>query len=232
MIKSSISKIAAEKARDTHRKPGSKIERESDTRSKPTAAARQASKKHYKHQVAAEKASNTSRKKASKIVAQNAGHAHRIAAQLDEPLATQVAASTAEDRLEGFRTPQMPDSLRALAENNVARTRALYSRSMKALHAVLDGWERCLDAAGQGALALNRKIVDIAERNISAGFDVATSLAGAKNLPEVMEVHEAYWRKQFGELRMQAEEVRALSTKVTANVVEQIKTTSEDAFES
>jgi len=33
----------------------------------------------------------------------------------------------------------------------------------------------------------------------------------------------AYWRKQFGDLSAQAEEVRALSTKVTANVVEPIK---------
>jgi hypothetical protein len=55
-------------------------------------------------------------------------------------------------------------------------------------------------------------------------FDLAKSLAGAKNLAEVVEVQAAYWGKQFDEMRMQAEELRALSTKVTADVMEQIKT--------
>ena len=97
--------------------------------------------------------------------------------------------------------------MRALAERNVAQTRELYERSTNALHAVLETWERSLDAAGQGVVALNRKIIDITERNISTGFELATSLAGAKNLVEVMEVQRAYLRKQFGDLKMQAEEV-------------------------
>ena len=126
-------------------------------------------------------------------------------------------------QFEESRAPQVPDSMRAIAERGVAQTRELYERSTNALHAVLETWERSLDAAGQGAVALNRKIIDIADRNISAGFDLATSLAGAKNLVEVMEVQAAYWRKQFGELKMQAEEVRSLSTKVTADVAEPIK---------
>ena len=33
----------------------------------------------------------------------------------------------------------------------------------------------------------------------------------------------AYWRKQFGVMTAQAEEVRALSTKVTADAAEPIK---------
>ena len=38
-----------------------------------------------------------------------------------------------------------------------------------------------------------------------------------------MEVQRAYLRKQFGDLKMQAEELRALSTKVTADIAEPIK---------
>jgi len=36
----------------------------------------------------------------------------------------------------------------------------------------------------------------------------AKSLAGAKNLAEVLELQGAYWRKQIDILRAQAEEVR------------------------
>ncbi len=113
--------------------------------------------------------------------------------------------------------------MRALAEMNVAQTRALYQRSANAFEAVFESWEDCLDAAGQGAVAFNRKIMDIAERNISTGFDLATRLARAKNPVEAIELQAAYWRKQFGELRMQAEEVRTLLERVTDSVAEPIK---------
>jgi hypothetical protein len=51
-------------------------------------------------------------------------------------------------------------------------------------------------AAGQGGVALNRKILDIAQRNVSSGFDLAKSLAGAKNLADFVELETAYWQKQ------------------------------------
>jgi phasin len=118
---------------------------------------------------------------------------------------------------------KVPEAMRALAEKNITQTREVYERSKDALEAVLVSWERSFDAAGQGAVALNRKVIDIAQRNINSGFDLAKSLAGAKNLAEALELQAAYWRRQFGVLTAQAEEVRALSTKVTADAAEPIK---------
>ena len=105
----------------------------------------------------------------------------------------------------------------------MAQTREAYDRSKDAFDASLTTFERSFDAAGQGAAAFNRKIVDIARRNVAANFDLATSLAGAKNLADIVELQSAFWRKQFGVLTAQAEEVRALSTQVTADAVEQVK---------
>jgi phasin len=117
-----------------------------------------------------------------------------------------------------------PETMRAFAEKSVAHTRELYERSKDALEAVRESWEKSFDAAGQGAMAFNRKVIDIAQRNINSSFDLAKSLAGAKNLAETMELHGAYWRKQLDALATQAEEVRALSAKVTANATEPLKT--------
>jgi hypothetical protein len=44
-----------------------------------------------------------------------------------------------------------------------------------------------------------------------------------KNLAEAMELQAAYWRKQLGELAVQAGEIRTLSTKVAADVAAPIK---------
>jgi phasin len=123
----------------------------------------------------------------------------------------------------GFDTA-IPEGVRALAESTVDQTREAYDRSTDAFEASVATFEKSFDAAGRGAAAFNRKIVDIAQRNLSSGFDLAKSLAGAKTLTDMVEVQAAFWRKQFGTMTAQAEEVRELSTKVTADAAEAIKT--------
>ena len=111
----------------------------------------------------------------------------------------------------------IPEALGTVAEKTVGQTREAYDRSKDALEASIATFERSFDAAGWGAAAFNRKIIDIARRNLNSSFDLATSLAGARNLAEIVELQAAYWRKQFSALTAQAEEVPALSTKVVTD---------------
>jgi phasin len=122
----------------------------------------------------------------------------------------------------GFNT-SIPESVRATAEKAVDQSREAYDRSKDALDASVTTLERTFDAAGQGAVALNRKIIDIAQRNVNSGFDLAKSLAGAKNLSEMVELQAAYWQKQLNTLPSQAEEVRALATKMAAAASQPLK---------
>jgi len=245
MTKSSTPKVAARKARDVDPKRPSKVRtgKAGNTHPKnaPTAAAQRPNEKGGKTaapKIAAEQMRDTHRKTALKAVAEKAHDTHRRAApnlaagkaRDTRPKTVSAAAGIARitdpnttAQFEEFRDTQVPDSMRALAERNVAQTRELYERSKNALEAVLASCEKCFDAAGQGAVALNRKTRDIADRNINASFDLAQSLAGARNLAEALELQAAYWRKLFGELQTQAEELRALSTKVTADVAKPIK---------
>ena len=117
----------------------------------------------------------------------------------------------------------VPESVRAMAERAVDQSREVYDRSKDALDASVATLERTFDAAGQGAVALNRKIIDIAQRNVNSGFDLAKSLAGAKNRSDMVELQAAYWQKLLGTLASQAEEVRALSAKVAASAGEPLK---------
>jgi hypothetical protein len=171
--------------------------------------------------AAAEKASGTYRKTARKL---GAGKAQSTDPKIASKAAVETARGTYRKpgaQFEKFaRDAQMPESVRALAEKSVAQTRELYEHS---LEAVLGSWERFVVAAGQGAVALNCKAIDITRRNINTGFGLAESLARAKNLAEAMELQAAYWRKQFGDLTAQAEEMRTLSTKVTSDVTAPIK---------
>jgi hypothetical protein len=93
-------------------------------------------------------------------------------------------------------------------------------RAKDSLEAAVDTMARSFDALGQGAAAsLNRKVIEIAQENVSSGFDLAKSLATAETLAEMVELPATYWRKQLNALSAQAEEVRTLSTKVAADMV-------------
>ena len=116
-----------------------------------------------------------------------------------------------------------PEAVRVMAEKAVDQGREVYDRSKDALDASVATFERTFDVAGQGAVAFNRKIIDIAQRNVNSGFDLAKSLAGAKNLSEMVELQSAYWQKLLNTLTSQAEEVRALATKVAAAAGEPFK---------
>jgi hypothetical protein len=57
---------------------------------------------------------------------------------------------------------------------------------------------------------------------VDASFDLATSLANAKDLTDIMRMQATFWCKRFAVLTAQAEEVHALSTKVAADAAERI----------
>jgi hypothetical protein len=212
-------KLNAKKTRHTRRETNSKVDADAHDAERKTAS------------VAAEKVRHERDETAPKVAAEKPrAAAHKIDFQVEEAIeshgnsAPKVAVEKPSDAdheaaADFERAAQVPDSMRALAGRNVAQMQERYESSAKALQTAYKNWEKSCDAFGQGAMALNRKIIDIAERNIGSGFDLAKSLAGAKDIAEVVEVQISYCRKQFVELRMQAEEVRALLQKVAASVV-------------
>ena len=159
---------------------------------------------------------------------------------MSETFSPQAAAEQARDAFrkttEQFEKISLettvPESVRALAEKTVTQTREAYERGKDALEDAVDSLERSFDAAGQGAAAFNRKLIDIAQRNLNSGFDLAKSLAGAKNFGEIVELQSAFLRHQFDVFANQAGEIRALTTKIAADTTEPIKTQVSRSFEA
>jgi hypothetical protein len=172
--------------------------------------------------AAAEKARSTYRSKTTRKVGTGKadGSDHKTASRAVAEGARDTYSKTAARFEEFAYDAQMPGSMRALAEKSVAQTWELYVHS---LEAVLESWQRFVVAAGQGTVALNRKVIDIARRNINTSFGLAERLAGAKNVAQAMELKTTYWRNQVGELAAQVGEMRTLSTKVTVDVASPIK---------
>ncbi|MFO7478626.1 MAG: phasin [Methyloceanibacter sp.] len=159
---------------------------------------------------------------------------------MSETYSPQAAAEQAREtfrkaakEFEAFKLDTtVPESVRALAEKTVNQSREAYERSKDALEETIDSLERSFDAAGQGATAFNRKLIDLAQRNLNSAFDLAKSLAGAKNLAEIVELQSAFIRHQFDVFANQANEVRALSTKIAADTTEPLKNQVSRSMES
>lgn len=159
---------------------------------------------------------------------------------MSETYSPQAAAEQAREtfrkaakEFEAFKLDTtVPESVRALAEKTVNQSREAYERSKDALEETIDSLERSFDAAGQGATAFNRKLIDLAQRNLNSAFDLAKSLAGAKNLGEIVELQSAFIRHQFDVFANQANEVRALSTKIAADTAEPLKNQVSRSMES
>jgi hypothetical protein len=111
--------------------------------------------------------------------------------------------------------PAIPEGVRDRAEKTTAHTREACNRSMDAFHASVAAFETSFFAAGKGATTFNHKIIDMARRDVDSTFDLATSLAGAKGLYDMVKLRAAHWREQVDALMAQAEEVRALAVKAT-----------------
>lgn len=150
---------------------------------------------------------------------------------MSETFSPQAAADLARENFrkaakefESFKLDTtVPESVRALAEKTVNQSREAYERGKDALEESIDALERSFDAAGQGATAFNRKLIDLGQRNLNSIFDLAKSLAGAKNLAEIVELQSAFIRRQFDVFASQASEIRALTSKIAADTTEPIK---------
>jgi hypothetical protein len=137
---------------------------------------------------------------------------------MNESSNTKVASETVRGTY-GTLGPSFdePESIRLLVEKSVSQTHELYERSKDAFDAVIESWQESFTAAGQGAVALNRKVLDLTRRNIGSSFELATKLSSAKTLAEVMELQTTHWRKQLDAIAGQAEEVRTLTAQVAAD---------------
>ena len=101
-----------------------------------------------------------------------------------------------------------PQAAREFTDKTIDQTREAYERYLRALEAAAEILGLSFDAAGQGAAALRRSVIDATQRNLNLSFDLANGLAGASNLSEIVELQAAFCWRQFDAVATQAEEVR------------------------
>jgi hypothetical protein len=83
--------------------------------------------------------------------------------------------------------------------------------------------ERSVNAAGQGSVAVNCKLLDFARANVMSGLDHVRDLATARTPLRVMRLQMEYWHDCLETLAKQAQELRALQADLIAGASEPLR---------
>jgi phasin len=127
---------------------------------------------------------------------------------------------------------QVPEQVRAFAEQGVSQARDGYEKLKAAAESNNEAIEAVCSTATKGAADLTAKLVEIARINTTSAFDFAQSLLGVTSLPEAFELMNTHARKQFETLSAQSADLAEFGQKVAADTVEPITAGASKMFKT
>jgi hypothetical protein len=115
---------------------------------------------------------------------------------------------------------EFPQHLRKLTESNVELARAAYAQFVEALTQATDV---CLNSIPQNEMTAGLKVaqgqlIRFGKQNVEAGLNLASDLANAKSLPNMLDIQTAYAQTQIHVLAYQAQQLARLMAKVGWNL--------------
>jgi phasin len=106
---------------------------------------------------------------------------------------------------------QIPQQLRELAEKNVEQARAAYSQLMDAMAQAVRAWSTAPSTVmTSGFKVVQERAIQFAKENADAGFALASELAKAKDLQDVLRLQSSFAQKQMQSYARQAQELGQL----------------------
>jgi hypothetical protein len=99
-----------------------------------------------------------------------------------------------ESRFQELLEAPFPRAAGEFAERTIDQTREAYERCSRTLDVAVQILGNSFAAAGQGAAALRRNILDTAHGQLNLSFDLVKSLAAATNLSEIVQLQAACWQ--------------------------------------
>lgn len=134
---------------------------------------------------------------------------------VDEAVA---AAPTNVTQFPGFgdQKLEIPDTVRAMAEQHIDRARKSYETFKNAAEEATDMMEDAYESARKGFVDLNLKAIDNAKANSDRAFAFAKEFVSAKSMSEAVELQTKFAREQFETLSGQMKEMQELTTKIAS----------------
>jgi phasin len=107
---------------------------------------------------------------------------------------------------------EIPQQLRELAERNIEQARTAYGQFMDAMTQAMGMWTTALPSneVTSGFKAVQDRAVRFAKQNAEACFAMASELANAKDVQDVLAIQSRYAQTQMQTYSIQAQELARL----------------------
>ena len=111
---------------------------------------------------------------------------------------------------------QIPQELRELAEKNVEQARVAYGQLMEAMTQAVRAWSTAPSTVvASGFKVVQERAIQFAKENAEAGFALASELAQAKDLQDVLRLQSNFAQMQMQSYARQAQELGRLMAEAT-----------------
>jgi phasin len=137
----------------------------------------------------------------------------------------------AQDMFRAAQDARIPESMQAMAEDGVAKTREAYQKLQDAAKDNAKVVEDVVLAAQAGAKAIGEKVLHNTAVNTEAAFDAAQALARARSLPEAARLQADFVQNQLAVAGAQTKELFELSTKIARQTFESMNAAATRSFE-
>ena len=109
---------------------------------------------------------------------------------------------------------QMPDEVRDLVEKNVEQARAGYHQFMDAMTQAMGMWSKGIpeNQMTSGLKVVQDRAIGFAKQNAEAGLSLASDLAKAKDISEIMSMQGRFAQTQLQSYALQTQELGRLMT--------------------
>lgn len=107
---------------------------------------------------------------------------------------------------------EIPQQMRDLAEQNVEQARQAYGQFMDAMTQAMSFWSKSLPAndMSAGFRAVQDRATKFAKQNAEAAFALASDLASAKDIQEILAHQSRFAQSQMQAYALQAQELGRL----------------------
>ena len=111
---------------------------------------------------------------------------------------------------------QIPQQLRELAEKNVEQARVAYGQFLDGMAEAVRAWSTVPSAVmTSGFKVVQERAIQFAKENAEAGFALASELAKAKDLQDVLRLQSNFAQMQMQSYARQAQELGRLMAEAT-----------------
>ena len=122
-----------------------------------------------------------------------------------------------------FKDARVPEQVQAIAQEGVAKSRELYSKSSAAAQEGAKLLTEVAETAWSSTKVLNDKILQNVAAITEAMFDAAQAIAKAGSVPEAMKLQGQFLQQLVATSSTQAKEFYDLSTRATQHLVETVQ---------